>query len=191
MKTALVKTAVGAEPVRPEVVARADREDERDHRDERERSQDAAEPGAPLALGVEPARQKTSTVITVRNGSQSVSTLQRRPHWRDVVPVDECAQGERRVDAEDEPGEVEHDERRDAGHAPNRALQRQKRRRRTDVSELGGLEIVASEARGGLRRLRRRRVFGSHGPFHDTARSRYFGIRRKACQLGLRRPVAV
>ena len=33
-----------------------------------------------------PARQNTSTVITVRNGSQSVSTCQRRPHERTSVP---------------------------------------------------------------------------------------------------------
>ena len=44
---------------------------------------------------------------------------------------------------------------------------------------------------GRSRRLRRRRLFGSHGPLHDTALAAYFGMRLNACQLGLRRPDAV
>ena len=86
MKTALVRTAVGASPyvwklwpvpiVKISVTTATRASEARMRPNPARRSRSA----------YSPARQKTSTVITVRNGSQSVSTLQRRPHWETSLP---------------------------------------------------------------------------------------------------------
>ena len=137
------------EPVRAELMARAEREDHRDHRDEGERGHDPAEPAAPLALGIEAGLPEDEHRDQRQEGQPVGLRVPEEAPQGAAVPVDELAQDERSVDAEHEPDEVEDDERGDARCAAQGGPQRKVRGRRADVAERRGVAALVPAARGG------------------------------------------
>ena len=101
-----------------ELVVGAEPECEHHERDQDERGDHRAEPGAPLARGIEPSLPEDEHRDRREEGKP-----RRRPFPEEApedvrAPVDELAQHERGVDPEREAGDVEGGERRDAEEPP-------------------------------------------------------------------------
>ena len=142
--------------VRPELAVRSDPVDERHDSDEDQRADDPAAAGAAVALGVEPgAPEDEQHHEHDERQPLGLHAPERAPE--DVLPVDERAHDQRRVETEDQPAEVEDDQGEDAG----RAAEEGRDRAAEDVGPPGP-DVAERGRRSGSLTARRRRFLRSH-----------------------------
>ena len=141
------------QPVRGEIVARADREGQRDQRNDDQRRQDPPETGSPAALLVEARlREDENRDQGQERKPVGLDAPEHAPEDRRAAVV-ELAGHERRVEADDQPAKVDADERGDAGEPARRrrqlAAREKERRPRSDVGDDPRRRFVRAVRNGG------------------------------------------